>query len=186
VWRGGIAADGLGNVYISGSTNAPIEAPRSYVGYDAFLAKYDADGNRVWIREFGTVDGSDYANGVALDGLGNVYVVGSSGGDLGGPNAGGTDAFLAKFDASGSQYWIHQFGTTAGDSANFISADGLGNVYIAGSTAGELGGPYTNGGSHIFLAKFGVGVPEPSAAFLLLIAATLANAFIRNPRPRKL
>jgi hypothetical protein len=172
VQRGGVAADGLGNVYISGSSNAPIAEPRVYPGYDAFVAKYDAAGNRVWINEFGTT-GNESAGGVAVDGLGNVFVVGNTTGSLGGPNAGGNDTFLAKFDVDGNQLWIHQFGTTADDSyADYVSADGSGNVYIAALTRGDLGGPNAGGGGYdVFLAKFNVSVPEPSTGFLLCIAA---------------
>jgi Beta-propeller repeat/PQQ-like domain len=155
VQRGGVVADGLGNVYISGSANAPLDVPRLYGGYDAFLAKYDAEGNQVWIREFGTADFTDSANGVAVDGLGNVFVAGSTGGSLGGMNAGGGDAFLAKFDANGNQLWIHQYGTDAPESASYVSADAIGHVYVAGTTRGDLGGPNAGGGGYdVYLAKF--------------------------------
>ncbi len=175
VQRGGIVADGIGNVYISGSSNAPIAEPRIYPGYDAFVAKYDADGNRVWINEFGT-ESDEGRGGISVDGLGNVYVSGSTAGSLGGPNAGGRDAFLAKFDVNGNQGWIHQFGTTADDVyVDHISADGLGNVYIAGLTRGDLGGPNSGGsGYDVFLAKFSEAVPEPSTWLSLLIAAAVA------------
>jgi hypothetical protein len=181
VWAGGIAADGLGNMYISGQSNAPIELPRVHQNYDAFLAKYDAAGNRVWIREFGTTDFTESVGGVALDGSGSVYLTGTTGGSLGGPNAGGNDAFLAKFDVNGNQLWIHQFGTAVGDSARFISADAFGNLYVAGSTAGDLGGPNAGSGD-VFLAKFNGNVPEPSTTLFLLMAPTTAIAFRRVRR----
>jgi hypothetical protein len=179
----GIAADGLGNVYISGRSNAPIEVPRDYLGYDAFLAKYDANGNRVWIREFGTTNG-DNASGVAVDGLGSVYVTGNTGGSLGGINVGGEDAFLAKFDVDGNQLWVHQFGTPADDSANYLAADGFGDLYIAGSTGGDLGGPNSGGGGRdVFLAKFTDPVPEPHS-FLLFLAGIPCFRRLRERRFR--
>jgi hypothetical protein len=179
---GGVAVDGLGNVYVCGQTNAPLGTLRDYPGYDAFLAKYDADGNRVWIREFGTADIGEDANAVSVDSIGNVFVVGTSTRSLGGEFDGTeSDAFLAKFDINGNQYWTHPFGTTANDSANLISVDALGNLYVAGQTSGDLGGTNSGGGGNdFFLAKFSVGVPEPSAALLLLIATAVASAFIRR------
>ena len=39
----------------------------------------------------------DASRGVSADGLGNVYISGYTGGDLGGPNAGDIDAFVAKY-----------------------------------------------------------------------------------------
>jgi hypothetical protein len=62
--------------------------------------------------------------------------------------------------------------------------DGLGNVYMAGWTQGELGGPNTGlDGYDIFIAKFDAGdvsVPEPSAAVLL--GAIFSGLSIFDPR----
>jgi beta-propeller repeat-containing protein len=152
VRRGGVVADGLGNVYISGSANAPIATPRIHQGYDAFLAKYDDDGNQIWLREFGTGDYAELARHVTVDGLGNVFVAGT----LDGPNVeNDNDAFLAKYNVDGDRLWMHQFGSVENDWADFVSADGLGNIYIAGTTRGDFGEPFSGGNDRdVFLAKF--------------------------------
>jgi hypothetical protein len=161
VVTGGVAADGLGNVYITGQSNAPILKPRVHPGYDAFLAKYDATGNRLWLQEFGTAEFGDSGRGVAVDCHGNVFVTGNMG-----------DPYLAMFDADGNQQWLHQFGTPADDSADYLATDGSGHVYVAGVTRGDLGGSNAGGGGYdVFVAKFNVNVPEPSTGLLLLIAA---------------
>ena len=91
--------------------------------------------------------------GVSADGLGNVYISGWTDGSLGGTNAGGCDAFLSKYDASGTLEWTRQLGTSEYDMSYGVSADGLGNVYISGDTEGSLEG--TNaGGSDAFLSKY--------------------------------
>jgi hypothetical protein len=98
-----------------------------------------------------------------VDDAGNVYVAGSTAGDMDGvgfgdPLFGGTDFFLAKFDPDGSFLGTRQLGTTATDEANGVSVDGAGNVYVAGSTAGDLDdvgfGDPLSGGVDLFLAKF--------------------------------
>jgi hypothetical protein len=165
--RGGVAADGLGNVYITGNSNAPIIEPRVHIGYDAFVAKYDAAGNRLWLQEFGTAEFADNARGVAVDGRGNVFVVGTMG-----------DPFLANFDGDGNQIWTYQFGAPEFDSASFVSVDRAGHVYVAGRTTGDPGGPNA-GGYEIFLAKFNVNVPEPTTGRLLLIAIGLGGILWR-------
>ena len=48
------------------------------------------------LRQLGS-SGDDYSFGVSADSLGNVYFSGETDGSLGSPNAGGTDAFVAKF-----------------------------------------------------------------------------------------
>jgi hypothetical protein len=148
----GVSADALGNVYISGYTYGSLGGP-SLGGLEAFLAKYDVGGNIQWTRQLGTsADDSSY--GVSADGLGNAYVSGWTVGSLGGPNAGGQDAFLAKYDSAGNLQWTRQLGTSAGEASYAVSADGQGNVYITGETNGSLGGPFSGGNKDAFVAKY--------------------------------
>ena len=105
-----------------------------------------------WTRQLGT-SSTDRSNGVSADGLGNVYISGCTDGSLGGPNAGGDDAFVSKYDAAGTLQWTRQLGTSSTDLSHGVSADGLGNVYISGYTDGSLGGP--NAGSYdAFVSKY--------------------------------
>jgi hypothetical protein len=74
-------------------------------------------------------------------------------GSLDGPNAGGEDAFLAKYDTAGNLLWIRQFGTTGKDREGDVSADDMGNVYISGFSFGSLGGPHA-GPADGYVAKY--------------------------------
>ncbi|HMO86585.1 MAG TPA: SBBP repeat-containing protein, partial [Lacipirellulaceae bacterium] len=154
---GGVAADELGNVYITGSANAPLAGHViGLEGYEGFVAKYDADGNQQWLRRIGNAASqfAQHARDLTVDGLGNVYVAGSTGLVLGQQSFGGSDMYLAKFDSDGNQFWIHQFGTSSAEDSAHVQADGLGNVFVAGRTKGDFGGPHSGGGDDIFLAKF--------------------------------
>jgi hypothetical protein len=148
--RGGLSADGLGNVYFSGWTNGSL-ATLNAGGSDAFIAKFNAAGNQLWTRQLGSAE-PDLGQSVSTDGRGNIYLSGHTSGSLGGSNAGGSDAWVAKYDANGNHIWTHQLGTESGDFNISVSDDGLGNIYISGNTAGSLGGPNA-GGSDAFLAK---------------------------------
>ena len=77
-------------------------------GQDAFLRKYDAAGNELWTRQFGTAT-VDAANGVAVDASG-VYVSGYTEGILAGarPRA---QPFVRKYDLNGAAVWTRQFST---------------------------------------------------------------------------
>jgi hypothetical protein len=90
----GVSADGLGNVYISGRTFGSLGGPNAGSS-DAFVSKYDAAGNFQWTQQLGT-SAIDFSYGVSADGLGNIYFSGYTQGSLGGPNAGGEDAFVVK------------------------------------------------------------------------------------------
>ncbi len=69
-------------------------------------------------------------------------------------NAGGVDAFLAKFDGSGAQLWTRQTGTAVDDYGYGVCVDAAGNAYVAGSTDGAMDGNVSGGGTDIFVVKY--------------------------------
>ena len=156
----GLALDGSGNFYIVGSTRDAFPGETYFGESDAFLAKYDSSMSRVWVKQFGT-SSFDGALGLALDSSGNIYVVGSTGGDIdgtgSGSHAGLADAWLAKFDSSGTRQWIKQFGTSEMDFSTSVAVGSSGNVYVSGSTGGDLDGTGSQthaGGDDVWTAKF--------------------------------
>ncbi len=147
----GVAVDSAGNAYITGGTEGSLGGPNAG-GLDVFLAKYDPSGVMLWTRQIGTSD-EDRGRDVAVDSAGSAFISGSTQGSLGGPNAGRDDAFLARYDASGTLLWTRQFGTSMYDYGNAVALDSAGNVYISGITWGSLFGPNV-GEYDIFLAKY--------------------------------
>src|SRR5262245_44845758 len=79
-----------------------------------------------WIRQFGTPS-TDEGWGVSLDGTENVYVSGTTYGDLAGVNAGDADAFLSKYSSTGSLIWSRQFGGSSTEFGYGDCTDSLGN-----------------------------------------------------------
>jgi chitodextrinase len=71
-------------------------------------------------------------------------------------NAGGNDAFVAKYDATGARQWVHQLGTAFSDQGAGIAVDGSGNTFVTGYTSGTLPGSAdpTAGGSDVFVANY--------------------------------
>jgi hypothetical protein len=177
-----VSADPLGNVYIGGHTYGDLGGTNAG-NADAFVSKLDAAGNVLWTRQLGTAAYEGNTTfGLSADSLGNVFISGNTGGSLGGPNAGGDDAFLAKFDTQGKHLWTYQFGTSSGDGGWRLSADALGNLYMAGTTwGGSLGGPNA-GGPDAFVAKFVA--PEPSTLALLGVGAISLLAYAWRRRKR--
>ncbi|NEO89212.1 MAG: PEP-CTERM sorting domain-containing protein [Moorea sp. SIO3G5] len=139
-----LALDSSGNVYSTGFTLGSLGGPNAGY-YDAFLVKYDTDGNQLWTQQIGT-SGSDSALAIDIDSNGVIYISGITDGDLGGVNAGLNDVFVAKFDSEGNLLMTEQFGTPEDDFAFFgIDAQQAAKVYLAGFTGGSLGG--ANAGS---------------------------------------
>lgn len=127
----GVSADGLGNVYIAGATTGSLAVPNLGT-WDAFVSKYDADGNLLWTRQRAT-DGIDIVRGVSSDGLGSIYIAGETIDD-----SGDYASFVSKYDSMGVLAWTSYLNATA--LSYGVSADSLGNVFIAGDMIASLDG----------------------------------------------
>jgi len=156
-----VGADGAGNVYVAGSTSGTLPDAQTFNagGFDAFLAKYAADGTRLWVRLLGTA-ADEAPHAVAVDADGNAYLAGQTGGTLPGStdtNAGSGDSFVAKYDSTGAVVWVRQFGSAASDGAAGLVRDETGALLVVGSTEGTMPGTTDSaaGGSDAFLMKLG-------------------------------
>ena len=144
----GIAADSQGNSYITGYTRGRFETSTTYSDFDAFLSKYDPDGSLLWTKYVGSHE-DDKSYGVTVDHQDNVYITGKTENSLSGQNAGGNDAFIAKFNPEGTRIWTRQLGTYHNEGGLSVAADSLGNVFMSGYTTGAIDGN-TGGGSGPF------------------------------------
>jgi hypothetical protein len=98
-----VATDPSGNVCLAGTTSNTLDGNAIAGGRDGFIVKYDAAGGKLWLRDFGSPQDED-VYGVAVDGSGNAFVAGQTTGGLdGNVNAGGSDAFVLKYDAAGNK-----------------------------------------------------------------------------------
>jgi hypothetical protein len=109
----GVAVDGSLNSYVAGESCGSWGSPvRAYAGWcDGFVAKLDGGGNLAWNTFLGWSGDADDAEAIAVDGSGNVYVVGDSPHTWGSPVRAFTDkddAFAARLDNSGTLTW-HTF-----------------------------------------------------------------------------
>ncbi len=150
-----IDVDGSGNVYVAGYTTGNLDGQSNAGGDDIFLVKYDSTGARQWTSLSGTSAG-ERGEGVAVhNATGNVYVTGTTAGSLDGQAYSGSgDAYLMKFNSSGTKQWTRLLGTTALDNAWSVAVDGSENIYVAGFTTGNLGGQTNSGGTDAFVAKY--------------------------------
>lgn len=183
-----IAVDTAGNVYLAGAFGGTVDFnPSNQTFYqvsssgdlDGFLAKYDNNGNFLWIKSQGGAL-FDIANGVALDITGNVFVTGVfKSGNFESQGAGNQfsaagsieDIFIAKYDNTGLFQWSNPIGGADRDIATSIAVDKSGNAYLTGSFKGSVDfdpGPGTvnqtalGTADAIFFAKY-----DPSGAHII-------------------
>ncbi|MFA5013190.1 MAG: hypothetical protein WC520_01360 [Candidatus Paceibacterota bacterium] len=157
-----IKVDGEGNVYLAGyfgglagfDPDNKANTLDAGTGRDAFLAKYDKDGNFRWAKKIGNpekIPFSDYdfrfeeVRDIAIDAYNNVYVAGVFDGtvNLNEPNeqtpentftsnSGSRDIFIAKYDAYGQYLKGTIIGASSTDEVQGIRVGTDGNIYITG------------------------------------------------------
>jgi hypothetical protein len=145
-----VAAANDGAVYVTGSFTGSATfgttTLTSLGDLDVFVAKLDADGSILWVRQFGGVY-TDHGNDVATDGAGNAYITAETNEF----SPGGRDALIAKLSASGSVLWATEIGassstTTRGKNTTSsgwarglkIAVSGTGDVYATGQFRGKV------------------------------------------------
>ena len=148
---GGLAPALDGGVFVAGSTSGSFGAPNAG-DQDAWLARCDGKGNRIWVRQLGSSE-ADHGGYVATDGVGGVVIAGTTFGDLGGPAYGASDMWMARYDGGGIRLWLLQLGTQSSDFVTGIAPDGHGGFYLSGTTFGSLASPSAGSGD-AWLARF--------------------------------
>jgi hypothetical protein len=148
----------VSGVYVAGFAGDALP-DQTFAGFDdAFVRKYDFDGNELWTRQFGS-DGFDRVIGISKD-VSGVYLAGWTELALPGQtSAGGLDAFASKYDSDGNGLWTRQFGSQRFDEAHGISV-GVSGIYLAGLTSGILPGQTSYGNEDAFVIKLTEGPVE--------------------------
>jgi hypothetical protein len=145
----GIAVDGNGNAYVTGTTNSPDFPTAGAVqsayggGYsDAFVTKINASGSALIYSTYLGGNGYDPGIAIAVDSSGNAYVTGDTGSSnfptanpIQGTYLGSHMAFVTKINATGSTLIFSTYlGGSGGDVGYGIAVDGQGEVYVTGQT----------------------------------------------------
>jgi hypothetical protein len=161
-----IAVDNNGNIYVAGifaNTATFGNTTLTSSGQsDVFVAKYNKNGELLWVRKAGGSDAEE-ATGIAIDANGNVFIGGHfyntmTIGNTNLMSVGSVDFFLAKYDTNGNFKWAQSGGNDDADKLSSMATDAVGNIYISGNfrgTASFNGASIVSAGiEDIFLAKY--------------------------------
>ena len=151
-WATAIAADALGNVYVTGYSDGDS------TGSDYATIKYDSAGNEIWVARYnGAENYSDLAFCLAIDASGNVYVTGAS------LNVDWNYDFATiKYDPFGNQAWVARYGGSANydDTGCNLAIDATGNVYVTGQSGENYPSQdfatikYNSAGDQVWVARY--------------------------------
>jgi hypothetical protein len=183
-----IKLDAAGNVYIAGSTprccSNPIGRP--------FVAKYSPSLVETWSRTH-TLRGSGL--GVAVDSMGNVFLVGRA--DI--PQTGtltGSQLLVQRFDSNGTQTFSSVSGSCSTTGlyiiAHAANIDAAGNVYVGGHYCMSVTGlaeKWSSSGSRLWKTDVTLpGGPDPGARDIdfrssgnTIAIASYAQAYSHSP-----
>ncbi|MCP4170987.1 MAG: hypothetical protein GY758_09475 [Fuerstiella sp.] len=149
-----VQVDGADNIYIAGIIDGGSQSGVAWNSSgDAFIRKYDANGNPLWTDQFAASPYSERVHGLTVDAAGTAYITGETSGALEGINQGGQDAYLRKYSAGGTSLWTRQFGTSATDIAWNAAIDSADNIHVVGETGGALDAT-NQGDQDIFVRSF--------------------------------
>lgn len=129
---GGLFAD---TAYVNGT---PLVSTSNPAGFNGVWQQHSATGQSLGVHTLGCYIES-YISAVATDRIGNQYVAGrynsslTLSSTLTLTNYGGWDAYLAKYDASGTLIWVRTIHSSGNEEIEGLAADTLGNCYATGS-----------------------------------------------------
>ncbi|MCE3227294.1 MAG: C-terminal target protein [Bacteroidetes bacterium] len=127
------------NTTVIGSTTLT-----SYGGQDMYIAKYNSAGTPLWSRGLGSTNSgsSDFMASIGADSGNNFYINGTYAGTqlIAGTvsltTSGGYDAFVLKYNTSGTIQWGQKISAAGDEYANGITVDASNNIYFSGAFSG--------------------------------------------------
>ncbi len=125
-----LAIDTSGNIYVTGGSWGGI------TNFDYATIKYNPQGETVWVRRYnGLGNYEDFANDIAVDLNGDVYVTGYTWDDF---PFGAYNYTTIKYSPNGDTIWVRRYnGPGDGeDVARSLAVDDSGNVYVTGWSIG--------------------------------------------------
>jgi hypothetical protein len=132
----GIYVDNKGFLFVTGYTLGNLGI-NSKGNSDGFVIKLDVAGNTIYAYQFGTPE-NDMCNSITGS-SGEIYVCGTTSGDLAEKNKGFLDMFVGEITDKGQPVKFTQTGSEGFDIPMDIKVDKDKNIYVGGTTSGNWG-----------------------------------------------
>jgi len=143
-----ITADG--GIILGGTSDSPVSGNKTNStlgGYDFWIVRLDANGNKLWEKELGG-SGNDVLYGIQETTNGGFFVFGHSGsaggtGNKSAANIGGIDYWLVKLDANGNKLWDQSYGGTGAEDSTSLELTSDGGCLLGGQSQSGISGSKT-------------------------------------------
>ncbi|MBA3901008.1 MAG: hypothetical protein H0X62_12510, partial [Bacteroidetes bacterium] len=134
-----VAVDRYGDIVVTGyfggnGTFGNFSVTQTGLGYDVFTAKYDTQGNCLWVRQ-GVGNSNNIGFGLVTDSNKNVFITGRFSGasiEFSGTTLTGGPIFIVKYDQNGNLIWAKTGGGGSQSEGMGVAVDSLENLYVAG------------------------------------------------------
>ena len=122
----------FGEVYIAGYSSLGQGERNNSDSFENFLMKYNSLGIKQWVKKFG-ISSSIHGMEMNFDSLGNIYVSGSANIIYEGKKSlSGDEFFLMKFNSSGTEQWVRNFGLSESKFTFYLNVDFADNIILTG------------------------------------------------------
>jgi len=152
-----VVRDSNGNLYVLALSYSDLVsgATENDGRISPFVIKLDKNGGKRWIVRLTNASTHTQARGLALGPMGDLYVAGSTLGQIGkNPSSGGWDAYVIKLSGTdGKIKWTKQFGTSGEDYATGVVVSPNGRILLSGFTTGAMPGNANAGKRDAFVAN---------------------------------
>ena len=156
-----IAVDTAGNSHVAYTTYGTVSGGSNNGQMSVVIFKLDTNGNMVWIQQTPAYTYFTLPR-LAVDASSNVYLTFYYGDAI----QTSSDIAVYKYDSSGNQllaYTDDLISTAAQDDNSSISADSVGNIYVAYTTSGEIStGAPSIGSNDVVIFKLTAGPNAPT------------------------
>lgn len=147
-----VARDAEGALYAVGHTDGLL-GDAAFGKADIVIAKFDAGGTPIWIRQYGSTE-NDLAFACAAVGS-TLYVGGSTAGKfLPGSVPQQEDGFILAIDRDGAVLRSALIGSAGIDRVTALFSGGIDTLYVTGTTTDALHGNGSFGNTDGFLVKY--------------------------------
>lgn len=139
-----VNSDAQNNIYVVGNINGDVYFDSIFISTPAhccFIAKYNSDGELLWVKKTSGASVSGWGIGMKTDPIGNTYITGNFSSwtiyfdSISLQSYGNDDVYIAKIDSSGNWIWAVHAGGPAQDAPYYgegLALDGKGHLYIKG------------------------------------------------------